>query len=203
YGYIRVSTQEQNSDRQYVALKPFGILPTRLYVDKQSGKDFKRPEYRRLIRQLRSGDVLYVKSIDRLGRDYAEIIEQWRIITRDKGSDIIVLDMPLLDTTYCKDLLGTFISDLVLQVLSFSAQLERDNILQRQAEGIAAAKARGVVFGKGPVTMPEDFEEIYERWRAGELSDSETAQQCGFSRRTLYTKTKEYRAKKESRFQRE
>jgi DNA invertase Pin-like site-specific DNA recombinase len=153
-----------------------------------------------MVRQLRSGDILYVKSIDRLGRNYAEIIEQWRIITREKGSDIIVLDMPLLDTTYCKDLLGTFISDLVLQVLSFSAQIERENILQRQAEGIAAAKARGVVFGKEPMSMPKNFKELYTRWRNGELSDIETAELCGFSRRTLYTKTKDLRIKEKQQF---
>jgi DNA invertase Pin-like site-specific DNA recombinase len=145
------------------------------------------------MKRLRRGDLLYVKSIDRLGRNYGETIEQWRFITRDKGADIKVLDMPLLDTTYCKDLLGTFISDLVLQVLSFAAQLERDDLLQRQADGSAAAKARGMVFGKEPLPFPENFEIIYQRWRSGEISAVQAATMCGFSRRTLYDKTLEMR----------
>lgn len=195
YGYIRVSTQEQNDDRQRVALAPFGIPPRNLYAEKLSGKSFDRPAYKRLIRRLGKGDILYVKSIDRLGRNYEEIVEQWRIITRDKGADIKVVDMPLLDTTYCKDLLGTFISDLVLQVMSFSAQLERETLLQRQAEGIAAAKARGVVFGRRAIVLPENFHELVLRWRTGELTGRETAQLCGCSLRTLYERTRKIRIK--------
>jgi DNA invertase Pin-like site-specific DNA recombinase len=193
YGYIRVSSKDQNEDRQHIALTPMDISKRNLYIDRQSGKNFDRPAYKRLVKRLRRGDLLYVKSIDRLGRNYADIIEQWRILTQEKGVDIRVLDMPLLDTTYCKDLLGTFISDLVLQVLSFSAQLERDNILQRQSEGIAAAKARGTVFGKEPLPFPEDFEMVYSRWRAGEITASRAAALCGFSLRALYEKTQERR----------
>jgi DNA invertase Pin-like site-specific DNA recombinase len=187
--------KEQNADRQLVALEPYAIPPANLYIDKKSGKNFDRPKYRRLFRTLRAGDLLYVKSIDRLGRDYGEIIEQWRLLTREKGVDIKVLDMPMLDTTYCKDLLGTFISDLVLQVMSFSAQLERENILQRQAEGIAAAKARGVVFGREPVVVPDNFTEIYDRWRNRDLTGKEAAKLCGFSLKTLYNLTAERRAR--------
>jgi DNA invertase Pin-like site-specific DNA recombinase len=193
YGYIRVSTQEQHTDRQLAAMNELEIAPENLFTDKQSGKNFERPAYKRMLKRLQKGDILHVKSIDRLGRNYADIIEQWRVLTREKSVDIIILDMPLLDTTYCKDLLGTFISDLVLQVMSFSAQIERENILQRQAEGIAAAKARGVVFGKEPLTMPENFDELYSKWRVGELSDTQTAELCGFSRRTLYSKTRDKR----------
>lgn len=147
YGYMRVSSKDQNEDRQLIALTELGIPPNRIFMDKQSGKDFDRPAYQRLIRRLRHGDQLYVKSIDRLGRNYKDIMEQWRIITKEIGADITILDMPLLDTTNSKDLLGTFISDIVLQLLSFVAENERDNIRRRQAEGIAAAKARGVRFG--------------------------------------------------------
>ena len=193
FAYIRVSTQEQHDDRQHIAMTPYEIPSRNIYTDRQSGKDFNRPAYRRLIRRLRQGDILYVKSIDRLGRSYGEIVEQWRYITREKGVDVYVIDMPLLDTTYCKDLLGTFISDLVLQVLSFTAQIERDNLLQRQAEGIAAAKSRGVVFGKPPLKLPDDFDEIYGRWREGGLTAGQAAKLCGMSRRTLYEKTKERR----------
>ena len=189
YGYIRVSTQEQNEARQVIALQPFDIPPKNLYIDKLSGKDFNRPAYRKMIKRLGQGDLLIVKSIDRLGRDYQDIIEQWRMISRVKKADIMVLDMPLLDTTYHKDLLGTFISDLVLQVLSFTAQSERELLRQRQAEGIAAAKARGTVFGKVPIPFPEDFDHIFSRWLAKELSSKEAAALCGFSVRTFYEKT--------------
>ena len=194
FGYVRVSKKEQNADRQLIALEPYGIPTSNLFVDKKSGKNFDRPKYKRLFRSLRTGDLLYIKSIDRLGRDYAEIIEQWRLLTREKGVDIKVLDMPMLDTTFCKDLLGTFISDLVLQVLSFSAQLERENILQRQAEGIAAAKAKGVAFGRKSVELPDVFEEIYRRWRSRELTSDKAAEMCGFSVKTLYNLTAELRA---------
>jgi len=193
YGYIRVSSRDQNEDRQLIALAPYNISKHNLYLDKKSGKDFNRPAYKRLLHRIKPGDLLILKSIDRLGRSYHEIIEQWRYITRDKRVDVKVLDMPLLDTSYGKDLLGTFISDLVLQVLSFSAQLERENILQRQAEGIAAAKARGIKFGRKAAALPKGFEKIYVRWRSGELSASEAAASCGVSRRTLYKLTEEIR----------
>lgn len=193
YGYMRVSTQDQNEERQLLALKPFNIPKQNLFLDKQSGHNFDRPAYQKLIKRINRGDLLLIKSIDRLGRNYVEIIEQWRFLTKEKGTEIKVLDMPLLDTTYCKDLLGTFISDLVLQVLSFTAQIERDHLRQRQAEGIAAAKARGVVFGKSSLEFPVNFENLFQRWRTGELSADETAALCGFSRRTLYDKTKAMR----------
>ena len=193
YGYIRISTAEQHEDRQLIALSPFEIPESNLYIDKQSGKDFQRKEYRRLLRKLKRGDLLIIKEVDRLGRNYAEIIEQWRFITKEKGVDIKVLDMPLLDTTYCKDLLGTFIADLVLQVLSFAAQLERDNLLRRQAEGIAAAKAKGVKFGRSTVILPDNFEDIFARWRGGEFNHDHAAELCGFSVRTLYNVTAERR----------
>jgi DNA invertase Pin-like site-specific DNA recombinase len=200
FAYVRVSTQEQNEDRQLLALTPFDIPARNLYIDKQSGKDFKRPAYRRMVKRLRPGDMLYLKSIDRLGRNYAEIIEQWRVLTKDKGVDIKVLDMPLLDTTYCKDLLGTFISDLTLQIMSFFAQLERDTLRQRQAEGIAAAKSRGISFGRSPAQMPDDFEALYRRWRVGELTTREIMALCGISRRTLYEKTKSWRKQDKLKF---
>ena len=194
FGYIRVSTQEQNIDRQLVAMAPFNIPERNLYIDTQSGKDFDRPAYRQLIRKLRKGDLLIVKSIDRLGRSYSDVIEQWRVITKKMGVDIRVLDMPLLDTTYYKDLLGTFISDLVLQVMSFSAQMEREALRQRQAEGIAAAKIRGVIFGKKPTILPSNFNNLCLKWRDGELSAREVAVSCGLSLRSLYRKTKKLRS---------
>ena len=193
YGYIRVSRKEQKEDRQLIALAPFNIPPGHLFIDKESGKDFERKKYRQLLRRLKPGDLIIVKSVDRFGRNYTEIIEQWRIITKEKGADIKVLDMPLLDTTYCKDLLGTFIADLVLQVLSFAAQLERDHLLQRQAEGIAAAHAKGVKFGRSAAILPDNFEEIFQRWRGGEFDHIQAAAQCGFSVRTLYNVTAERR----------
>lgn len=193
FGYIRVSTIEQNVDRQRDALKPFDIPARNLYTDRQSGKDFERPAYRRLIRRLRRGDMLIVKSLDRLGRNYAEVQEQWRHITGVIGADIKVIDMPLLDTSNAKDLLGNFISDLVLQILSFAAQMERDAIRVRQAEGILAAKARGKKWGKPPIALPENFEDIFCRWQSGVLSVREAAALCGMSVRTLYEKTKERR----------
>ncbi|MDR1616760.1 MAG: recombinase family protein [Syntrophomonadaceae bacterium] len=190
FGYIRVSAADQNDERQRIALAPFAIPARNLYVDRQSGKDFNRPAYRRLVKRLRPGDLLIIKSLDRLGRDYAEVREQWRRITVEAGADIKVLDMPLLDTAHAKDLLGSFISDLVLQVLSFAAQMERDNIRQRQAEGISAAKARGVRFGREPLVLPDDFEDIYRRWRSGEINASQAAALCGVSERTLYERTR-------------
>ena len=197
YGYVRVSTKEQNEDRQLAALAPFEIPASNLYMDKLSGKDFKRPAYRKLVRRLKPDDVLIVKSIDRLGRNYKEIMEQWRIITKEKRADIKVIDTPLLDTTYCKDLLGTFIADLVLAVMSYSAQMERENIRQRQAEGIAAAKVRGVQFGRPRLEMPDNFEEQYILWSNGDITIHEFAKRCGISRSTLYVRLKNYEAEEE------
>lgn len=179
YGYVRVSTREQNEDRQLIALQEAGVAAHNIYTDKQSGKDFNRPQYRRLLKKIRPGDLLYIKSIDRLGRNYEEIQNQWRVLTREKGADICVVDMPLLDTRRGKDLLGTFISDLVLQLLSFVAENERVNIRQRQAEGIAAAKARGVRFGRSPRPLPEGFEDAARRWRRREITCSIAAHRCG------------------------
>lgn len=185
YGYIRVSTREQNEDRQLIALREISIPEQNIFMDKQSGKDFNRPQYKRLLRKLKKDDLLYVKSIDRLGRDYGEILEQWRILTREKGVDIVVLDMPLLDTRRGKDLLGTFLSDIVLQVLSFVAENERANIRQRQAEGIAAAKARGVRFGRPSRPLPENYHSVYQRWRAGAITGTAAAKECGMALSTF------------------
>lgn len=193
YGYMRVSSKEQHEDRQLAALQSYGVSYENLYMDKISGKDFKRPAYRKLLRRLQPDDVLIVKSIDRLGRNYKEIMEQWRIITKEKRADIKVLDTPLLDTTYCKDLLGTFIADLVLAVMSYTAQLERENLRQRQAEGIVAAKERGVQLGRPAIELP-DFEYQYMLWRAGKISAEEMMQNYGVSRSTLYKRIKEYEA---------
>ena len=179
YGYIRVSTREQNEDRQRIALREMAVPEKNIYMDKQSGKDFNRPDYKRLLRKLKKDDLLYIKSIDRLGRNYLEIQEQWRVITKDKGADICVLDMPLLDTRRGKDLVGTFLSDIVLQVLSFVAENERTNIRQRQAEGIAAAKARGVRFGRPPRPLPGNFHSNYQKWRAGKITGTAAAKACG------------------------
>lgn len=179
YGYVRVSTKDQNEDRQLLALKELAVPEKNLFIDKQSGKDFERPQYRKMMQKLKKDDLLYIKSIDRLGRNYSEILEQWRILTREKGADIVVLDMPLLDTRRGKDLMGTFLSDIVLQVLSFVAENERLNIRQRQAEGIAAAKARGVRFGRPPKPLPENFPYLYQQWKAGEITASLAAELCG------------------------
>ena len=179
YGYVRVSTREQNEDRQMIAMKEQSVPAKNLYVDKQSGKDFERPQYQRMVRKLKKDDLLYIKSIDRLGRNYGEILEQWRILTKEKGIDIVVLDMPLLDTRRGRDLMGTFLSDVVLQVLSFVAENERTNIRQRQAEGIAAAKARGVRFGRPPRPLPENYHSAYQRWKAGAITGTAAARECG------------------------
>ena len=179
YGYVRVSTKEQNGDRQLIALWEVGVVEKNIFMDKQSGKDFERPQYRKLLRKREKDDLLYIKSIDRLGRNYEEILQQWRIITKGKGGDIVVLDMPLLDTRRGKDLMGTFLSDIVLQVLSFVAENERTNIRQRQAEGIAATKARGVRFGRPPKPLPENFHVLYEKWRAGKNTGTAVAKECG------------------------
>lgn len=179
YGYCRVSSKDQNEDRQIIAMGEMNVPKENIFMDKQSGKDFERPQYQRLLRKLGQDDLLYIKSIDRLGRNYEEIIEQWRIISKVKRADIVVMDMPLLDTRKGKDLMGTFLSDIVLQVLSFVAENERVNIRQRQAEGIAAAKERGVKFGRPQTPLPGNFLEIYTRWRAGKLTNEEAARECG------------------------
>ncbi len=179
YGYIRVSTREQNEDRQVIALREVDVPEQNIFIDKQSGKDFNRPQYKKLLRKMKKDDLLYIKSIDRLGRNYAEILEQWRMLTKDKGIDIAVLDMPLLDTRRGKDLMGTFLSDIVLQVLSFVAENERTNIRQRQAEGIAAAKAKGIRFGRAPKPLPDEFHDAYQRWKRGEITGTAAARDCG------------------------
>ena len=178
YGYVRVSAKDQNEDRQIIAMREVGVSEKNIYMDKQSGKDFKRKQYKRLVRKMKKDDLLYIKSIDRLGRNYEEIIKQWRYLTKEKRIDFIVLDMPLLDTRRGKDLMGTFLSDIVLQVLSFVAENERSNIRQRQAEGIAAAKARGVKFGRPPKPLPENFHTIYQRWRNGKITGTKAAEEC-------------------------
>lgn len=188
YGYIRVSSTDQNEDRQLIALHGKGIPDSRIYIDKQSGKDFNRPKYKRLVRRVKQGDLLYILSIDRLGRNYREIQEQWRLLTQDKGIDICVLDTPLLDTRQGKDLMGTFIADLVLQILSFVAQNERENIRRRQAEGIAAAKARGVKFGRPPVPLPDNFYEVHRAWRGKKMTLRQAAEACGMPEGTFYGK---------------
>ncbi len=191
YGYIRVSTRDQNIERQMLSLLEDEVERKNIYVDMQSGKDFQRPAYKKMIRRVREGDLIVVKSIDRLGRNYQEIMEQWRIITKEKKADIRIQDMPLLDTTKTKDLLGTFISDVVLQLLSFVAENERDNIRQRQAEGIAAAKARGVKFGRPPVPVPENFDEVHRLWRGKKLTLRQAAQACGLPESTFFDKARE------------
>ena len=170
YGYIRVSSKDQKEDRQQIALKEVGVERLNIYVDKRSGKDFNRPQYKKMLRKLKKDDLLYIKSIDRLGRNYEEILQQWRILTKEKGVDIVVLDMPLLDTRRGKDLMGTFLSDIVLQVLSFVAENERTNIKQRQAEGIAAAKAQGIKFGRPPLPLPDNFYEVHKAWRSKKIT---------------------------------
>jgi DNA invertase Pin-like site-specific DNA recombinase len=178
YGYIRVSSRDQNEDRQLIALKEVGIAEKNIYMDKQSGKDFNRPQYKKLLRKMKKDDLLYIKSIDRLGGNYEEILEQWRVLTKEKVIDIVVLDMPLLDTRRGKDLMGTFLSDNVLQVLSFVAENKRINIRQRQAEGIAAAKAKGIRFGRQPKPLPENFHSCYQRWKQGDITGTAAAKEC-------------------------
>lgn len=178
YGYVRVSSNDQNEDRQMIVMKGLHIDDKDVFVDKQSGKDFNRPQYKKLLRKLKKDDLLYVKSIDRLGRNYEEILQQWRILTKEKGIDIVVLDMPLLDTRRGKDLMGTFLSDIVLQVLSFVAENERTNIRQRQAEGIAAAKAKGIKFGRPPKPLPDNFHSIYQQWANKQISGTMAAKLC-------------------------
>ena len=192
YGYVRVSSTDQHEDRQLIAMAERGIPQGRVYIDKQSGKDFARPRYRALMKKLRPCDQLCITSIDRLGRNYEEIQEQWRFLTREKKVDILVFDMPLLDTRRDKDLVGTLIADLVLQVLSFVAQNERENIRKRQAEGIAAAKARGVKFGRKKTTLPPDFLQAYALWQDKRISLAEAARRCGISRSGFYYRVYKY-----------
>ena len=186
YGYVRVSTKEQNEDRQMIAMQEKKIPKGNIYLDKQSGKDFERAMYQKMIKKMRKDDLLYIKSIDRLGRNYDEILEQWRMLTKEKKIDIVVLDMPLLDTRRGKDLLGTFLGDIVLQVLSFVAENERSNIRRRQEEGIQAAKMRGVRFGRPKVPVPENFEQVYGRWAKKEISGVTAAKLCDITVSTFY-----------------
>lgn len=197
YGYARVSGADQNEARQLTAFQELGIPPECIFTDKQSGKDFNRPQYRRLVKKLRPGDLLYVLSIDRLGRDYEEIGRQWRILTKEKCVDICVIDMPLLDTRQGKDLMGTFIADLVLQILSFVAQSERENIKKRQAQGIAAAKQRGVRFGRPEKPIPDDFGELVLRWESKDLSFEAVLRMCGMSQATFYRRLRDFRSESE------
>ncbi len=194
-GYIRVSTMDQNEDRQRIELTRCGVDEKNMYVDKQSGKDFHRPAYERMVRNLSKGDVLYVLSIDRLGRNYEEIHDQWRILTKEYGVDICIIDMPLLDTRRGKDLMGTFIADLVIQILSFVAQSERENIRERQRQGIAAAKMRGVKFGRPAIEVPENFEEVVGAWRRGEIGVSGAAKRCNMSESTFYRRVRKMEKK--------
>lgn len=191
YGYIRVSSREQNIDRQVIALRTYGIKASLIFTDKLSGKTFDRPQYQRLIKKLKPGDTLVVKSIDRLGRNYDEILEQWRLVTKDIRANIVVLDMPLLDTRQGRDLTGTLIADIVLQLLSYVAQTEREFIRQRQAEGIAAARAKGVNLGRKPKEKPECFDSVYSKWKHGAISARKAATELGVSHSTFLKWTKD------------
>lgn len=192
FGYARVSSRDQNEERQVVALLEMGVPEQNIYVDKQSGKDFNRPQYKKLLRRVKPDDLIYIKSIDRLGRNYTEILDQWKVITKDKRVDLYVMDMPILDTRREKSLLGTFISDLVLALLSYVAENERANIRQRQAEGIAAAKARGVHFGRRPNPLPENFYDVYQLWKMKKISVSQAAKQCGMPQTTFFERARAY-----------
>ena len=198
YGYVRVSSQDQNEDRQIIEMDRLGIMRKHIFIDKQSGKDFNRPEYKKLLRVLKEGDVLYILSIDRLGRNYEEILNQWRIITKDKKVDIVVIDMPLLDTRRDKNLLGTFISDMVLQLLSFVAQNERETIKKRQAQGIAAAKARGVKFGRPVKEVTDEFAGEVDLWNKGELDVVVILEKYNISQSTFYRRIREMNSGKKS-----
>ena len=198
-GYVRVSDVHQNDDRQMIAMSELGIPPERVFVDKQSGKDFERPAFKKLLKKLKPGDLLYIKSIDRLGRDYAEVLNYWRILTKERCVDIVVIDMPLLDTRRGKDLLGTLIADIVLNLLSFVAQNERENIRQRQTEGIAAAKARGVRFGRPIKKPPEDFAILVKLWERGRLPLPKLLEQTGLKPATFYRRLRELRPQRKER----
>lgn len=195
YGYVRVSSTDQNEERQLIVMNERRVLPGNVYIDKQSGKDFVRPQYKKMLKRLKAGDLLYILSIDRLGRNYKEIQNQWRILTKEIGVDICVIDMPLLDTRNGKDLMGTFIADLVLQILSFVAQSERENIRKRQAQGIAAAKKRGVRFGRPEKPMPEGFAETVKLWEKKEIDIKAVLEMCGLKEATFYRRLREYRMK--------
>ena len=193
WGYVRVSSTDQNEDRQLIALHEVGVADKNIYMDKQSGKDFNRPQYKKLIKKMKSGNLLYILSIDRLGRNYAEIQNQWRILTKEVGIDICVLDMPLLDTRTCKDLMGTFIADLVLQILSFVAQSERENIKKRQEQGIAAAKAKGVHMGRPAKNAPDNFEQLVKLWEKKKIPLEQVLKECNMAEATFYRRLREYR----------
>lgn len=195
YGYIRVSSIDQNEQRQLLALKSKEVPEKNIYVDKQSGKDFNRPQYKKLLKKLRAGDLLYVLSIDRLGRNYAEIQNQWRILTKDIGIDVCVIDMPMLDTRINKDLMGTFIADLVLQILSFVAQSERENIRKRQAQGIAAAKAKGIHMGRPAKPLPDNYFNAYQKWKAGKITGTAAAKECGMPLASFRYRAENYNEK--------
>ncbi len=192
FGYVRVSSKCQNEDRQMIAMAELSIPEKNIYLDKQSGKDFDRPMYQQMLKELKPDNLVYIKSIDRLGRNYDEILEQWRVLTKEKRADIVVIDMPLLDTRRGKDLMGTFLNDIVLQVLSFVAENERTNIRQRQMEGIAAAKARGIRFGRPPSPLPENFPSVYQRWKSGGMTGVEAAKECGMTNSTFRYRAKLY-----------
>ena len=192
YGYVRVSTRDQNEARQIAVMEELGIPNENIFIDKQSGKDFNRPEYRKMLRKVKKDDLIYIKSIDRLGRNYGEIIEQWKIITQEKKIDICIIDMPILDTRKDKDLLGTLISDLVLTLLSYVAENERNIIRQRQAEGIAIAKERGVHFGRKPNPLPENFYDVYQQWKMKKITIAEAASLCGIPQTTFFEKARIY-----------
>lgn len=196
YGYVRVSSTDQNEERQMVALAEAGVSEKNIFMDKQSGKSFDRPQYKKLVKKLKAGDLLYVLSIDRLGRNYEEIQNQWRVITKEIGADICVLDMPLLDTRQGKDLMRTFIADLVLQILSFVTQSERENIKKRQEQGIAAAKAKGVRFGRPEIPLPDNFGKLVKDWEKKRISFEEILKLCNMSEATFYRKLREYRIRK-------
>lgn len=193
YGYVRVSTLEQNEDRQMIAMEREGVKKQNIFMDKQSGKDFERVNYKELLSVLRSGDLLVILSIDRLGRNYEEIQRQWRLITKEIGADVYVIDMPLLDTRTGKDLMGTFIADLVLQILSFVAESERENIRKRQAQGIAAAKERGVIFGRPEIPLPENFEKMINDFERKRVSLDDTLRFCNMSKSTFYRRVREFK----------
>lgn len=197
FGYVRVSSADQNEDRQMNAMRNMGVQECNIYMDKQSGRNFNRPRYLEMAGRLKTGDLLYVLSIDRLGRNYIEVQEQWRVLTKEIGVDICVIDMPLLDTRRGKDLMGTFIADLVLQILSFVAESERDNIRKRQEQGIAAAKAKGVQFGRPKVKVPQEFPEIVEEWERKEISIAQALEKSGMSQSTFYRKLRGYRISRE------
>ena len=199
YGYVRVSSTDQNEERQIFALSERRVMQKNIYKDKQSGKDFERPQYKKMLKRLKAGDLLYILSIDRLGRNYEEIQNQWRVLTKEIGVDICVIDMPLLDTRNGKDLMGTFIADLVLQILSFVAQSERENIKERQAQGIAAAKKRGVRFGRPDIPAPKDFGRIVALWEKKEINIVKALELCGLRESTFYRRLKEYRTEKQNK----